>query len=716
MFHRLTGQALALGTFLALTGATMNAPVLAEDFDYPESRTVDVVDDYHGTAVADPYRWLEDVDAPDTRVWIEAQNELTFGYLEKISARDAIEARLTQLWDFPKYSPTWRVADRYFFTKNDGLQDQSVLYVQEGLEGEPRVLIDPNAFSEDGTVALSGLAVSDDARFLAYGTSEAGSDWRTWHVRNIDSGEDLADRIEWSKFSGASWKKDGSGFYYSAYDPPEDGDEYEQVNYNQKLYFHELGTDSADDVLVYERPDHKEWGFSGNVTEDGKFLIITVWEGSSRDNRLFYREIGPADAPIVELLPDADAAYSFVGNDDRTFFFRTNLDAPRGRLIAVDIDRPERDQWTELVAEDEDVLQSASIVADRFVCNYMHDAHDQIRLHALDGSFQREVQLPTLGSVGGFRGDRDHTETFYSFTSFLYPTTIYRYDFVTDTSTVSRSPDIDFDPTNYTTEQVFYPSEDGTKIPMFLVHRKDLARNGDNPTLLYGYGGFNVSLTPSFSVSRLVWMEMGGVFAMANLRGGGEYGEDWHRAGMLDNKQNVFDDFIAAGEWLIDEGYTSAEKLACMGGSNGGLLVGAVVNQRPDLWGAAIPAVGVMDMLRFHKFTIGWAWVSDYGSSDDPEQFEILRAYSPYHNIEAGTEYPAVMVTTADHDDRVVPGHSFKYAARLQAAQAGTDPILIRIETRAGHSAGKPTSKRIEESADAWAFLVKNLGMEAPAF
>ncbi len=693
----------------------MNQRSLAEKLHYPPTPTAEVVDDYHGTKVTDPYRWLEDVDSEQTRAWVEAQNEVTFDYLEKIPGREAIEARITRLWNYEKYGVPWRAGERTFFFKNDGLQNQSVLYVQNDFDGEPRVLIDPNRLSDDGTVALGGLSVSEDGHFLAYSTSEAGSDWRVWRVRDVSTGEDLDDEIRWSKFSGASWTKDGSGFFYSAYDAPVEGGEYDQANYYQKLYFHRIGSSQSDDELVYERPDQKEWGFGGMVTEDGRFLIISVWQGTSQKNRVFYKDLS-SGAEVVELIPDPDADYTFVGNDGETFFFRTDLDAARGRLIAVDIRRPQRESWKEIVGEDEDVLQGASIVADRFVCSYMHNAHDQIRLYALDGTFDREVELPTLGSVGGFQGKRTDKEAFYSFTSFLYPTTIYRYDFETDSSEVFRAPALDFDAKDYSTEQVFYSSKDGTKIPMFLVHRRGLQRDGQNPTLLYGYGGFNISLTPSFSVSRLVWMEMGGVVAIANLRGGGEFGEEWHRAGMLGNKQNVFDDFIAAGEWLIDRGYTSPPKLACQGGSNGGLLVGAVVNQRPDLWGAALPAVGVMDMLRFHRFTIGWAWVSDYGSSDDPEQFETLYRYSPYHNLVEGTHYPAVLVTTADHDDRVVPGHSFKYAARLQACQAGEAPVLIRIETRAGHGAGKPTTKRIAEAADAWAFLGANLGMKTPSF
>lgn len=680
---------------------------------YPPSKTVDVVDDYHGTTVDDPYRWLEDPDAEDTRAWVQAQNAVTFAYLESLPTRDRLRARLTELWNHERYSTPSRKGSRLFWSKNDGLQNQSVLYVQDD-GAEPRVLLDPNTLSADGTVALGGVGISEDGRYLAWSRSVSGSDWRTWFVRDVETGEDLDDVIEWSKFSGAAWAHDGSGFYYSAYDAPVEGDEFEQANYHQKLWFHRLGTAQSEDVLVYERTDRKEWGFGGGVSEDGDYLLISVWQGTSRKNGFFYRDLAH-DGPVVELLDAFDADYSFAGNDGPIFFFRTDLDAPRGRLIAIDTRDPARRNWKEILPEGEDVLQSVDLIADCFVANSMHDAHDRVRLYGLTGEFLREVGLPSLGSVGGFSGKRSDTEAYYSFTSFLHPTVVYRYDFVTGESELFRQPSIDFDFDAYTTEQVFFESKDGTVVPMFLVYRKGLQRNGDNPTLLYGYGGFNVSLTPGFSAARLVWLEMGGVYASVNLRGGGEYGEQWHQAGTLHQKQNVFDDFIAAAEWMIAQGYTRPAKLACQGGSNGGLLVGAVVNQRPELWGAALPAVGVMDMLRFHEFTIGWAWVSDYGSSDDPQQFATLLAYSPYHNLRPGN-YPAVMVTTADHDDRVVPGHSFKYAARLQQVQRGRAPVLIRIETKAGHGAGKPTSKQIEEVVDRLAFLIDNLAMEPTAY
>ncbi len=679
---------------------------------YPPAHKADVVDDYHGTRVPDPYRWLEDPDSPETRAWIEAENELTEGFLARIPVRGKINERLTELWNYPKYSAPFKEGDRYFFSKNDGLQNQSVLYVQESLDGEPRVLLDPNTLSEDGTVALGGLSISRDGKLMAWATNVSGSDWRTWYVRDIDTGRDLPDKIEWSKFSGASWDKENKGFYYSRYDEPAEGQELEQANYFQKLYYHRVGTPQSEDVLVYERPDHKDWGFSGYVTEDGKFLIISVWKGASDRNQLFYKDLTRPDSEVVELLTGFDAQYEFVGHDDDVFYVKTDRDAPRGRLVAIDIHAPDPDSWHELIPESEMTLRGVSMInGDEFVATFMKDAHSVVYRYDHDGRMIGEIPLPGIGSVGGVGGHRHDTEMFYTFTSFLSPPTIYHYDFRTGESSVFRRPELDFDFSPYVTEQVFYTSKDGTRVPMFLVHRKDARRDGNNPTLLYGYGGFNISLTPYFSISRLAWVEMGGVFAMVNLRGGGEYGQQWHEAGMLDHKQNVFDDCIAAAEYLVEQQWTRPEKLAIQGGSNGGLLVGAVINQRPDLFGAALPAVGVMDMLRFHKFTIGWAWVPEYGSSEDPDQFKILYAYSPYHNIRDGACYPAVLATTADHDDRVVPGHTFKYIARLQEAQGCDNPILVRIETKAGHGGGKPTSKIIEEVTDQWAFLWQVLGM-----
>lgn len=697
---------------LTLMLLCLTAPALrAQPYDYPQARKGDTVDDYHGTRVADPYRWLEDVDSDETRRWVEAENALTFSYLDEIPERDAIRARLTSLWDYPKYGAPFKKGGRYFFFKNDGLQNQSVLYVQASLAGTPAVLIDPNTLSEDGTVALSSLEVSPDGRYVAYSTSASGSDWQTFHVRDVETKQDLADELRWVKFSGAAWAPDASGFYYSRYAAPQEGAAYEAVNLNQKLYFHRLGTPQSEDVLVYERPDDPEMGFGGEVTDDGRYLIISAWKGTDTRNNLYYKDLTQPDAEVVRLLDDFDAAYWFVGNTGSTFYLLTDLDAPNKRLVALDVNDPAR-RWQTLIPETKAVLGSVSIIHDRFVVEALDDVKSRLTIHDLDGRLVETVALPTLGSVGGVNGERGDDELFYSFTSFTYPTTIFRYDFAAGRSEVFRAPEIDFDPSQYTAEQVFYESQDGTRVPMFIVYKKGLQRDGTNPTYLYGYGGFDVSLTPSFSVSNLVWLEMGGIYAMPNLRGGGEYGKAWHEAGMLEKKQNVFDDFIAAAEYLIREGYTSTPKLAVGGGSNGGLLVGAVLTQRPDLFGAALPAVGVMDMLRYHRFTIGWAWASEYGSSDDPAQFEVLYAYSPLHNIRPGTAYPPTLVTTADHDDRVVPGHSFKFAATLQAAQAGDAPVLIRIETKAGHGAGKPTAKVIEEQTDKWAFLVRTLGVD----
>jgi prolyl oligopeptidase len=680
-------------------------------FNYPPSHPdPTVVDIYHGQPVPDPYRWLEDLDSERTRAWIEAQNQLTFDYLQRIPARQRLLERLTQLWNYEKYSQPFKEGGRYFYFKNDGLQNQSVLYTQESLEAEARVLLDPNTLSEDGTVALSGIAISRDGRYLAYGLSRSGSDWQEWKVRDIETGEDLPDHLRWIKFSGASWTPDGQGFFYSRYDEPPPGREYESANYFQKLYYHRLGTPQSEDLLVYHRPDQKEWGFAGGVTEDGNYLIISVWRGTDPKNLLFYKDLRDPNSPVVELIREFEAEYSFVGNDGSRFWLLTDLDAPRRRLVAIDLDNP--GQVQEVIPEAEETLQGVSLINNQFVAFYLKDAHTQIKTFALDGTYLGAIPLPGLGSASGFGGKRYDTETFYTFTSFTTPPTIYRYDFTTGRSTLFRQPQVDFDPQAYEVQQVFYPSKDGTRIPMFLVHRRGLARTGDHPTLLYGYGGFGISLTPSFSVGLVAWLEMGGVYAQPNLRGGGEYGEAWHQAGTKLNKQKVFDDFIAAAEWLVANGYTNPSKLAISGGSNGGLLVGACLTQRPDLFAAALPAVGVFDMLRFHKFTIGWAWISEYGSPEDPEEFKALYAYSPLHNLKPGTAYPATLITTADHDDRVVPAHSFKFAAALQAAQGGSQPILIRIDTKAGHGAGKPTTKLIEETADRWAFLVEVLGIQ----
>ena len=694
-----------------MTGCVQSRVVLdpSAPLIYPVTSTVAQVDELHGVKIADPYRWLEDDQSPRTREWVVAQNRVTFDHLGSIPQREAIQRRLRALWNYERYGVPFRRGGRYFFTKNDGLQNQSVLYVADSLEAKPRALLDPNTLSSDGTVALANYSVSEDGNLLAYGVSIAGSDWQEWRVRDVRTGGDLADRLRWVKFSGASWTKDGKGFFYSRYDEPKAGERLKGQNFFQKLYFHRIGTSQSADELVYHRPDQKQWGFAGEVTEDGRYLIITVWQGTDRRNRVFYRDLATPGAPVVELLKDFDASYDFLGNEGATFWFRTDLKAPRGRVIAVDLAKPAQAEWKELIPQSSETLGQMSVVNDQFIGLYLRHARSEVRVFGLDGKAAHTVALPGLGTVSGFGGRRSDRETFFSFTSFIVPGAIYRHDLRTGASRVFRQPKLPFNKEAFVVRQILYTSRDGQQVPMFIAHKKDLVLDGRNPTYLYGYGGFNISLTPTFSVANLVWMEMGGVFAMPNLRGGGEYGEEWHKAGMKAKKQTVFNDFIAAAEWLQANLYTRPEKLALGGGSNGGLLVGACLTQRPELFGAALPAVGVMDMLRFHKFTIGWAWQSEYGSPDNAEDFRVLRAYSPLHNLRPGTRYPATLITTGDHDDRVVPAHSFKFAAALQAAQTGEAPALIRIETNAGHGAGKPTEKLIAEVADKWAFLVRAL-------
>lgn len=678
---------------------------------YPSTKTVDQVDEYHGEKVKDPYRWLESLDSEETRQWVEAQNKVTFGYLEKIPGRDKIKARLTELWNYEKYSPPQREGSRYFYSYNSGLQNQSVLYTLTSLDAPPQLLLDPNTLAKDGTVALSGVGVSHDGNLLAYGLSAAGSDWQEWRVREVATGKDLPDIVKWIKFSGVAWTKDNKGFYYGRFDEPKAGAKsLEDLNFFHKLYYHKLGTQQSQDTLVYEDKVHKEWQFVPAVTDDGKYLIITVAKGTDDKYRILYQDLSKPGSKIVELVDNFDSEYTFVDNDGPVLYFKTDLKAPKNRLIAIDIRKPA--ERRELIAESSDTLQHVSLVNNLFVATYLHNATTQVKVFDKTGKLVKDVTLPGLGTSMGFGGRRNHKETYYAFTSYNMPPTIYRLDLTTFDSKVWKQPQLKFNPQDFETKQVFYPSKDGTKISMFLTHRKGLTQSGQNPTYLYGYGGFNIPIVPGFSVADLVWMEHGGVIAYANLRGGGEYGEEWHRAGTKLRKQNVFNDFISAAEWLIQNKYTSTPKLSIAGGSNGGLLVGACITQRPDLFGAAIPAVGVMDMLRFHKFTIGWEWIDDYGSSDNAEEFRALRAYSPYHNIKPGTKYPATMVTTADHDDRVVPGHSFKFAAALQAAQAGPAPTLIRIDVRAGHGAGKPTSKRIDEATDRLSFLGSVLGID----
>ncbi|TPV95616.1 MAG: S9 family peptidase [Myxococcales bacterium FL481] len=691
------------------------SPPAAPAYTYPATQTVNQVDNYHGIDVPDPYRWLEDLDAAETKAWVAAQNDLTFGELAKIAERQAIANKLARVWNHERYSAPENKGGRYFFRRNNGLQDQDVLYWSDGIDGQARVLIDPNTLSTDGTVALRGVAIRDDGKYVAYGVSASGSDWETWRVREVATGTDLPDTLEWVKFSRASWSKDGKGFYYSRYAAPEAGEAYEAVNDNQKLYYHPLGTDQATDRLVYERPDQPEWGFRAKVSDDGRYLVVSISQGTDRRKRVYVSDLRRSRGPMQPLLDAFDASYTYLGNEGPVFWFKTDLNAPRGRVVAIDLRRPSPQHWRELVPQSEDTLKTARVVGDRFVLSYLHHAHSRVVIHRTDGAIDREVRLPGIGSTTGFVGSRRSSETFFGFSSFATPKTIYRLDVNEGQPSVFHRPSVPFDPSRYETTQVFLTSKDGTRIPMFITAAKGQARSGDAPTYLYGYGGFNIALTPKFTVPDAVWLEMGGIYAQPSLRGGGEYGERWHEAGTKLNKQNVFDDFAAAARFLIDERYTSSDRLAIGGRSNGGLLVGASITQHPELFGAALAGVGVMDMLRFHKFTIGWAWVSDYGSADDARQFQALYAYSPLHNVRSGTAYPATLVYAADHDDRVVPSHSYKFAAALQAAQAGTEPILMRIDTKAGHGAGKPVSKRIDEWADYWAFLVAELDFTLPA-
>lgn len=717
--NRLLSLAVAAG----LCTACANEPTTsaATDADnpktmtYPTARTVEHYDEYHGERVADPYRWLEEIDSAETLAWIETQNKLASAHLESLPQREVFQQRLTALWNYEKFGVPERRGDRYFYTYNDGLKNQPQLLVQDRLDGEPRVLLDPNTLSADGTIALSGASITADGRLLAYGTSSGGSDWQEWRVRDVATGEDLPDHIQWVKFSTAEWNREGDGFWYGRYDAPEDGENaLKSVNRFQKLYFHRLGTSQSQDALVYERPDQPDWGFNPTLSDDDRHLVINVWRGTEDKNLVFLKPLAPADAPVVELIPAFDNSYTYVGNEGNTYFFLTDDEAPRRRLIAIDITQPARANWREIIGETGDTLDSVARVGNRLVAEYLHDAASSVKLFDLDGSEAGSVQLPGIGTATGFPRDLDHDETFFAFTSFTQPAAIYRLDTGSNTSQPFRAPKLQFDPNAFETRQVFFNSKDGTRVPMFIIAKKGLRLDGSHPTIVYGYGGFNIPLTPSFSVPRLAWLEQGGVYASVNLRGGGEYGREWHEAGMKLHKQNVFDDMAAAAEYLIAQKYTSPAHLAINGGSNGGLLAAAVAMQRPDLFAASVPSVGVLDMLRFREFTIGWAWESDYGSVLNADEYRAIRAYSPLHNLKAGVNYPAFLITTGDHDDRVYPAHSFKFAATLQALMPER-PALIRIETRAGHGAGKPTAKQIEESADVLGFIAGHTGLSTRA-
>jgi prolyl oligopeptidase len=745
---------LALAAMLCSGCAQEKAPVKPGEestaMKYPETRRVEQIDTYHGVKVADPYRWLEaDVrESPDVAKWVEEQNEVARAYLDAIPQRPQIEERLTELWNYARYSAPTEEGEKYFYLKNDGLQNQELLYVADSYAGEGRVLLDPNTWSPDGTVALADFAPSPGGKLLAYARSEAGSDWQQIYLVDVATGKEQADHLKWARFSDIRWARDGSGFYYSRYPEPKPGEQHQSVATDQMAYFHKLGDEQAADTLVYRREDNPDWSFGLTPTDDGKYLVLGIYRSTDPQNQVLVRETAAAaDAPWTEVIADFDNEFSFVGNDGAKLYFITDLDAPKKRVVTMDVGKKGRESLQEIVPTGDGAIDGASILAERLIVQSLVDVLPHVRLFDLAGKQQGEVELPGLGSVYGFDGDQENTETFYTFSSFNTPSAVYRYDVPADKSELVRRAEVPFNPDEYVVEQVFYESKDGTRVPMFITSKKAGAEASDDvadetaepntdgdgangggdaparaiqesrgpmPTLLYGYGGYNISLPPYFSPDYIAWMELGGAVAVANLRGGGEYGEDWHLGGKNLNKQNVFDDFIAAGEWLISEGRTSQEQLAIMGGSNGGLLVGAVMVQRPELFGACIPQVGVLDMLRFHKFTAGQFWRDEYGSADDPEEFKNLFAYSPYHNIKEGVQYPATLIMTADTDDRVVPMHSFKFGAALQRAQAGDAPILLRIETRAGHGRGTPVSKRIESAADRWAFLVKSLKMDLP--
>ena len=678
------------------------------------ARREELVENYHGTPVADPYRWLEDDHSPETVAWASAQRERTEAFLAAIPVRDRLRARLTELWNYPRQSVPLKAGGNYVYTHNDGLQNQSVLYVREGLNGEPQVLLDPNTLSDDGTVALTNLALSKDGRYLVWGVSSSGSDWQELRIRDVDSGSDLPEVIRWCRFATIAWRPDGSGFYYDRL-PAEGTVAAQDENYYSRVCWHTLGTDQSDDPIIYERPDWKELRFEPAITDDGRFLVITAEIGTDPETRIYYRRLD-SDGPFITLTDEADARYELIDNDGDALLFLTDLNAPLGRVIAIDTARPERELWREVIPEGEEALDTVHAAGDGLLVLSLRDAQHRLRLHARAGDLLREIELPAPGAVEGIWSRAGDPELFLAFTSFLYPATPYRCDLASGTLTALQPPELKFDLDAYETTQGFATSNDGTRIPVYVTHRKGLTLDGNNPTLLYAYGGFNINLMPDFETERLAWLEVGGVYAQAVLRGGSEYGEEWHRAGMLGNKQNVFDDFIAAAEWLIEQGYTRVEQLAINGRSNGGLLTAACLTQRPDLYGAVVCEVPVIDMLRYHKFTVGHFWTGEYGNAEaDPEHFRFMYAYSPLHNVREGTAYPPTLITTADTDDRVVPGHARKFAATLQADQGGDAPILLRVESKAGHGMGKPTAKLIAERADVLAFLFEVLLVEPHA-
>jgi prolyl oligopeptidase len=679
--------------------------------NYPQTfKDTSIVDDYHGTSVYDGYRWLEYDTAANVKQWVEEENKVTFDYLNNIPFRNSIKNRLTEIFNYPKYSSPFRAGEYYFYSKNDGLQNQSVIYYQKGLDGEAKVFLDPNKLTEDGTAAVSLLGTSKDDKYMAYATNMAGSDWQQINVIEIATGKKLEDELKWVKFSGAAWK--GDGFYYSRYDEPVKGKELSNKNEYHKVYFHKLGTPQSMDALIFQDAKFPLRYYGAQTTEDERFLMIYVSEGTD-GTEVYCKDLSANPKDFTMIFKGFEDNASIIDNNGDKLLMQTDKNAPNQKIVLVDPKNPAMENWKEVIPEKAELLETVGTAGGKIFTTYLKDVTTRAYQYDYSGKLEHEIQLTTLGTATGFSGNRDDKFTFYTFTSFTYPPTIYKYDIATGKSDVFRKSEVKFNADDFETKQVFYTSKDGTKIPMFIVHKKGLVMNGNNPTLLYGYGGFNISLSPGFSASRLVLLENGGIFALANLRGGGEYGDKWHEAGKLDRKQNVFDDCIAAAEYLIKEKYTSPAKLAIQGGSNGGLLVGAVINQRPELFKVAFPAVGVMDMLRFHKFTVGWGWVVEYGSSDSLAQFNNLYKFSPVHNINPDVEYPSVMVTTADHDDRVVPAHSFKYIATLQEKRKiNKNPLLIRVDVKAGHGAGKPISKTIDEQADIWSFMFYNMNVK----
>ncbi|MDB5976963.1 MAG: family peptidase [Nevskia sp.] len=697
-------------SFLVAAGAASAATPAA--LSYPPAARGEVVDEYHGIKVPDPYRWMEDIDSPQTRNWVEAEAKQSSDYLAAIPGRDGIVERMRKIWNFERWSAPEKHGKWWLYSHNDGLQSQSVLFATDNPKSKGKVLLDPNTLSKDGTVSLRESAVSDDGRYFAYALSEAGSDWQVWRVKDIASGQDLPDELHWSKAGGGSWRKDGSGFYYTVYDAPKEGELLKAANQYEKLYFHKLGTPQSADTLVYTRSDDPDWFVGGEVTDDGRYLVISANYGDQVQNTVLVQDLSVADGKISEVIPKPAAQYSVIGNIGSTLYVLTDDNAPRYRIVAIDLADAAPEKWRTVVAEGKDTLDQASLVGGQIVAQYLQDAHSAVRRYSPHGKLLGEVKLPGLGTASGFAGRIGDTDTYYSYSSYTTPASVYRLDLKSGRSALLHAPKLaGFKPADFESRQVFYTSKDGTRVPMIVTARKGVKQDGSNPTILYGYGGFNISIQPTFSAAIATWIQMGGVYAVANMRGGGEYGRAWHEAGMKTHKQNVFDDFIGGAEYLIAQKWTSPKWLAVYGRSNGGLLIGAVTEQRPDLFAAVIPQVGVMDMLRFRDFTVGKGWESDYGSVENEDEFKALLAYSPYHNVKAGVKYPPMLILTGDHDDRVYPAHSFKFAAAMQHADPDGNPILIRIDLRTGHGSGKPTGKLIEEYADIYAFALNAMGL-----